>query len=156
MTDNTESNLYVMRISRMTVDKLGVRLYDRVSAVVAELIANAYDADAEKVVVRVPLATLLAFKNRTTGEVEGHCYLIEVEDDGHGMTREEANEHFLRVGKDRRADPKQGNCSRQKQRPVMGRKGIGKLAAFGICNASRSCPLEANRRMMATWFPTSS
>ena len=38
---------YTMRISRLTVDKLGVKLYDRVSAVLAELIANSYDADAE-------------------------------------------------------------------------------------------------------------
>ncbi|MYD91592.1 MAG: ATP-binding protein [Caldilineaceae bacterium SB0662_bin_9] len=133
MTDSMDSARYVMRISRMTVDKLGVRLYDRVSAVVAELIANAYDADAENVVVRVPLATLLARKNRTTGKVEDHCHIIEVKDDGHGMTPEEANAYFLRVGKDRRADPNQGKRSRQKRRSVMGRKGIGKLAAFGIC-----------------------
>ena len=117
----------------MTVDKLGVRLYDRVSAVVAELIANAYDADAETVVVRVPLATLLARKDRVTGKVEDFDYAIEVVDDGHGMTPEEANGHFLRVGKDRREDPTQGKRSRRKQRPVMGRKGIGKLAPFGIC-----------------------
>ena len=133
MTDSMVSERYVMRISRMTVDKLGVRLYDRVSAVVAELVANAYDADAENVVVRIPLATLLARKNRATGEVEDHYHTIEVKDDGHGMTPEEANAHFLRVGKDRRVDPNQGTHSRQKQRSVMGRKGIGKLAAFGIC-----------------------
>jgi len=133
MTDRTGSDRYIMRISRMTVDKLGVRLYDRVSAVVAELVANAYDADAENVVVRVPLATLLARKNLETGEVEGYGHVIEVVDDGHGMTPTEANGHFLRVGKDRRADPTQGNRSRRKQRSVMGRKGIGKLAPFGIC-----------------------
>lgn len=28
---------YTMRISRLTIDKLGVKLYDRASAVVAEL-----------------------------------------------------------------------------------------------------------------------
>lgn len=117
----------------MTVDKLGVRLYDRVSAVVAELIANAYDADAENVVVRVPLATLLARKDRATGRVKDFDHAIEVVDDGHGMTPGEANEHFLRVGKDRREDPSQGKRSRRKRRPVMGRKGIGKLAPFGIC-----------------------
>lgn len=133
MTDRTGSDRYIMRISRMTVDKLGVRLYDRVSAVVAELVANAYDADAENVVVRVPLATLLARKNLETGEVEGYGHTIEVVDDGHGMTPTEANGHFLRVGKDRRADPTQGNRSRRKRRSVMGRKGIGKLAPFGIC-----------------------
>ncbi|MDE0230822.1 MAG: ATP-binding protein [bacterium] len=135
MTGNTGSDRYVMRISRMTVDKLGVRLYDRVSAVVAELISNAYDADAENVVVRVPLATLLARKDRATGEVEDYGHTIEVQDDGHGMTREEANKHFLRVGKDRRADASQGSRSRLKRRPVMGRKGIGKLAPFGICKS---------------------
>ena len=117
----------------MTVDKLGVRLYDRVSAVVAELVANAYDADAETVSVRVPLGTLLARKDRKTREVEGYGYVIEVEDDGHGMTPTEANDHFLRVGKDRRTDAAQGKESRRKKRPVMGRKGIGKLAPFGIC-----------------------
>ena len=133
MTEGKRTDPYVMRISRMTVDKLGVRLYDRVSAVVAELVANAFDADAEKVVVRVPLATLLARKNRDTGEVKGYGYTIEVEDDGHGMTPEEADAHFLRVGRDRRADPAQGKRSRLKRRSVMGRKGIGKLAPFGIC-----------------------
>ena len=133
MPDRTDHDPYVMRISRMTVDKLGVRLYDRVSAVVAELVANAYDADAETVMVRVPLATLLARRDPKTGQVEGYGYVIEVKDDGHGMTPEEANDHFLRVGKDRRADATQGKNSRQKGRPVMGRKGIGKLAPFGIC-----------------------
>ena len=133
MSDSPSSDRYVMRISRMTVDKLGVRLYDRVSAVVAELVANAYDADAENVVVRVPLATHLAHRKRETGEVEGYGYTIEVADDGHGITEREANRHFLKVGKDRRADPNQGKRSRLKQRSVMGRKGIGKLAPFGIC-----------------------
>ena len=38
---------YRMTISRMTIDKLGVKLYDKVSAVIAELVANAYDADAD-------------------------------------------------------------------------------------------------------------
>lgn len=124
---------YVMRISGMTVDKLGVRLYDRVSAVVAELVANSYDADSETVTVRLPLATLLARQDQTTKDVTGGDYVIEVIDDGHGISPEEANPHFLTVGKDRRKDPAQGSQSRHKSRPVMGRKGIGKLAPFGIC-----------------------
>ena len=51
---------YSMRISRLTVDKLGVKLYDKVSAVIAELIANAYDADATNVTVRAPMGQFLA------------------------------------------------------------------------------------------------
>ncbi len=126
-----QREVYQTRISRMTVDKLGVRLYDRVSAVVAELVANAYDADAENVCIRVPLSTLLARRNPETGQIQEYEYMIEVRDDGHGMTPSEANEHFLRVGKDRRIE--QGKTSRNLNRPVMGRKGIGKLAPFGIC-----------------------
>ena len=122
---------YAVRISRRTVDKLGVKLYDKVSAVVAELVANGYDADAEKVTVRLPLATALA--TRRKGEVVDRGYVIEVEDDGHGMTPTEAQKYFLDIGRDRREHTGQGATSRDKDRPVMGRKGIGKLAPFGIC-----------------------
>jgi hypothetical protein len=122
---------YTMRISRLTIDKLGVKLYDAVSAVVAELIANGYDADAELVTVRLPLNTLLARK--TAAGIEDTGYVVEVEDDGHGMTPAEAIRDFLEVGRDRRAHAEQGKYSRDKNRSVMGRKGIGKLAPFGIC-----------------------
>ena len=167
-----DEHRYMMRISRRTVDKLGVKLYDRVSAVVAELVANAYDADAEQVQVRLPLASLLgnqpsASQGDTAKEDEeaplgvetpreasqGMLGLeldesrnaaardsgswivefIEVIDNGHGMDPAEADSHFLTVGQDRRTNPRQGGLSRTKHRPVMGRKGIGKLAPFGIC-----------------------
>ena len=148
-----DENHYTMSISRRTVDKLGVKLYDRASAVVAELVANAYDADAEEVRVKLPLATLLGSKFddeeseeiesgvESTSETRGGANaderdeeeFIEVIDDGHGMTPEEANEHFLVVGQDRRITPSQGAYSRDKDRRVTGRKGIGKLAPFGIC-----------------------
>lgn len=123
---------YLLRISRLTVDKLGVKLYDKVSAVVAELVANGYDADADKVTVSLPLSTVLATKGADGKPVDAG-YVIEVTDDGHGMTPDEAIDHYLQVGRDRRKHVKQGGRSRKKQRPVMGRKGIGKLAPFGIC-----------------------
>lgn len=129
--ENDSEMPYELRISRLTVDKLGVKLYDKVSAVVSELIANSYDADAEKVIVRLPLATLLVPKR--SGELEDSGYMIEVIDDGHGMTPEEAREFYLQVGRDRRRPNGQGPKSRVKRRSVMGRKGIGKLAPFGIC-----------------------
>lgn len=126
---------YEIRISRLTIENLGVKLYDKVSAAVAELIANSYDADAEKVTVRLPFATALARKDPSTGlivEPSPAC-TIEVEDNGHGMTPDEALEHYMCVGRDRRTQQDQGAVSREKRRPVMGRKGIGKLAPFGIC-----------------------
>lgn len=122
---------YVLRISRLTVAKLGVKLYDKASAVVAELIANAYDADAETVTVHIPLNVALG--SIVGGEVHDRGLEIVVEDNGHGMTPDEAIQYYLRVGTDRRSRSNAGSHSRVKHRPVMGRKGIGKLAPFGIC-----------------------
>jgi hypothetical protein len=124
---------YTLRISRLTIDKLGVKLYDKVSAAVAELIANSYDADAVDVVVEVPLGTELATKDKDTKEITDKGFEIVVRDNGHGMTPDEARTFYLQVGRDRRSFAEQGGSSREKKRPVMGRKGIGKLAPFGIC-----------------------
>lgn len=127
----TESDRYTMTISRMTVDKLGVKLYDKVSAVMAELVANAYDADATEVEVIAPMGEYLATKRE--GVVIDRDYQIEVRDNGAGMTPDEINEFYLFVGGERRNDPKRGDVSKRFGRKVMGRKGVGKLAPFGIC-----------------------
>lgn len=130
--DNTEDPRYLMTISRNTIDKLGIKLYDKVSAVLAELIANAYDADATEVTITVPaFGRYLASK--TDGVVTDLGLSITVEDNGHGMTYDEVMAYYLKVGPDRRKRPVGGATSREKGRPVMGRKGIGKLAPFGIC-----------------------
>ncbi len=63
-----------MQLSRLTVDKLGIQMYDRVSAVLAELIANAYDADAEKVSITLPFGKYLA--QRTEGQIEDQGFEI--------------------------------------------------------------------------------
>ena len=122
---------YSMRISRLTVDKLGVKLYDKVSAVIAELIANAYDADATNVTVRAPMGQFLA--SRAGGIVSDKGFDIQVVDDGFGMTPQQVQDFFLVVGAERRNDAKRGGLSPGFQRKVMGRKGVGKLAPFGIC-----------------------
>ena len=125
------SRKYTMTISRLTVDKLGVKLYDRVSAVIAEIVANSYDADATNVIIRAPMGEWLASKSKGIVTDAGHA--IEVEDNGSGMTVEEVNEFYLKVGKERRNDPKRGDVSKNLNRRVMGRKGVGKLAPFGVC-----------------------
>ncbi|HET6385510.1 MAG TPA: ATP-binding protein, partial [Armatimonadota bacterium] len=122
---------YVMKISRLTVDKLGVKLYDRVSAVIAELVANSYDADATKVTIIAPMGELLA--NKQAGKIVDKGMVIEVTDNGIGMTPREVNDFYLKVGAERRADPRRGDRSLVLKRAVMGRKGVGKLAPFGIC-----------------------
>ena len=123
---------YTMTISRMTVDKLGVKLYDKVYAVIAELISNSYDADATSVTVKVPMGQYLATK--VDGKVSSKNVTIEVEDNGIGMSPDEMQSFYLVVGKERRLDPDRGDLSRLFRRKVMGRKGVGKLAPFGVCN----------------------
>ena len=126
--ERADDDGYELKISRLTIDKLGVKLYDRVSAVVAELVANSYDADATEVAVDLPLATLLSVQDPALPE-----WTVTVSDNGHGLTPDEARAYYLRVGADRRKAGGAGARSRRLNRPVMGRKGIGKLAPFGIC-----------------------
>ena len=125
-------NKYKMTISRLTVDKLGVKLYDRVSAVIAELVANSYDADAETVTIEAPMGTYLATVSQ--GKIKDAGHQIVVQDKGSGMSPDVINSFYLKVGAERRNDPKRGNKSPKHGRLVMGRKGVGKLAPFGICN----------------------
>lgn len=122
-----------MTISRLTIDKLGIQMYDRVSAVIAELIANSYDADATEVTITVPFGKYLA-RRANDGAVVDIGYELAIEDNGSGMLHGEVNRHYLKVGANRRAD--RGDTTRG-GRLVLGRKGIGKLAPFGICREIR-------------------
>lgn len=144
MTEDNQSiqasgEKYTMKISRLTLDKLGIKMYDRVSAVLAELIANSYDADAKNVEVIAPFATKLESDGGKAAEmrenIEPQADLrqiteIRVVDTGIGMTSAQVNEYYLVVGLDRRRVRGERTAS---GRLVMGRKGIGKLAPFGIC-----------------------
>lgn len=112
MTDHD----YTMTISLNVLNHLGLNLYSNVPAVLSEVVANSYDADAERVEITVDPAS----------------GTVTILDDGHGMTRAEVNARFLNVGYERRGD---GEATTPKhQRSVMGRKGIGKLSLFSIAN----------------------
>ena len=96
----------------------GSQQYPRLTATIAELISNAWDADAEHVWVSIP------FGETWTSSAE-----IVVLDDGNGMLHDETRDRYLVVGEKRRE--KRGRKSDVKGRLVHGRKGIGKLASFG-------------------------
>ena len=104
---------YEMSISLNTLNHLGINLYSNVPAVLSELVANAYDADASRVDITVADDT------------------ISIRDDGGGMTRTDINEHYLTIGYSRR---KHQPGPTAKGRAPMGRKGIGKLAVFSIAD----------------------
>lgn len=102
------------------IDHLGIQMYQSPIAVIAELVANAWDADAEHVTIEFP--------TRLDADAE-----IAVGDDGRGMTFEQCQEWYLEVGRNRRGEqPVEATPS--KCRPVLGRKGIGKFAGFGIAH----------------------
>src|SRR5262249_11730691 len=57
---------------------------------------------------------------------------IVIEDRGHGMTRDDVNVKFLWAGRRRRRVEPETKGRSPKGRPIMGRKGLGKLAGFGV------------------------
>ena len=103
---------YEMRMSLNVLNHLGLNLYSNVPAVLSEVVANSWDADATQVDIVIE-----------SGK-------ITITDDGHGMSATDINEKYLNVGYERRkAEPRQ---TARYHRTVMGRKGIGKLSLFSI------------------------
>ena len=124
---------YHLTISPNTIDKLGVRLYDKASDVVSELVANSYDADAENVKVTIPLGEFLATKSGT--EVKSKDLKIVVEDDGHGFSESEANDFYLKIGADRKKDPaREGRGARSPETRQAGYGKEGNRQTGGIWN----------------------
>lgn len=102
-----------MSISLSALEHLGINLYSNIPAVLSEIVANAWDADAKKVAITIDKA------NGT----------ITIDDDGTGMDRDGVIDRFLTVGFKRR-DELGGKTALG--RLPMGRKGIGKLSIFSV------------------------
>ncbi|MCX7425655.1 MAG: ATP-binding protein [Planctomycetia bacterium] len=116
---------YSMTVAGQLFRHLGLQMYSGAVPAISELISNAYDAMAKNVWITLP-----------TGRPIQSTDDIIVKDDGHGMTYDECNALYLTVGRDRRSNA-EGWTSPYKglqPRKVQGRKGIGKLAGFGIAN----------------------
>jgi len=97
-----------------TIQHLGIKMYSSLPTAIAELVANAYDACSPEVHIKL---------------YDNDEKKIIVEDTGIGMTFEEINTHFLRIGRNRREEEGKGTiCGRI----ATGKKGLGKLAFFGI------------------------
>lgn len=113
---------YKMTLSLNVLNHLGLNLYSSTPAVLSEAVANAWDADATLVDI-------------TLDTKKG---VIVIADNGVGMDDEEINSKFLRVGYQRREGHDESEQLKKQKtamgRDVMGRKGIGKLAMFGIAD----------------------
>ncbi|WP_273281742.1 ATP-binding protein [Pseudooceanicola atlanticus] len=88
--------------------ELGERLVGKPYIALAELIKNAYDADASRCII-------------TLTETR-----IEVSDDGHGMAEKEFLDYWMTVGTRHK---QQSDRSRRLGRRVTGSKGVGRLSA---------------------------
>src|ERR1700722_17581362 len=116
MPANEERTLRLKFHGRI-IDHLGIQMYQSPVAAIAELVSNAWDADAASVRIYFPPQL-------------NPSAIITLKDDGLGMTYDDCQDRYLNVGYCRRGDEVEENSPGG--RPVLGRKGIGKFAGFGI------------------------
>lgn len=104
---------YKINIDPRILELLGPSLYTNIYYVLAELIANAYDADAHNVYI-------ISNKNDIT-----------VEDDGKGMSYIDGDvQKYLNVASISRNTEEESETALKRKK--MGRKGVGKLAALSV------------------------
>jgi len=139
------------------LEDLGVNLYTSLSKALVEFVANAYDADSPHINVTFDAPAIRRAREvckedfdeevkaaKKKGNAKGVVPLehrtlpetvsIVIEDSGHGMTKNELQEKFLVIGRRRREGKSPTERSRKKKRLIMGRKGLGKLAGFGMAH----------------------
>jgi hypothetical protein len=109
-----------LKFDPQTINHLGLKMYSTLPPAIAELISNAYDADAAKVTI-----TLIEGDEATKS--------IIITDDGDGLSYDEINDKFLVIGRNRRIDDGDKPSKKFRRRPT-GKKGLGKLALFGVAN----------------------
>ncbi len=106
---------FTFEISLSVLNHLGRSLYRSFATVLGEAISNSWDADAKNVHIYV---------NR-----DKNSFFIK--DDGVGMTADDFQNKFLKIGYSKRKD---GTKLSPAGRPFIGRKGIGKLALLSCAD----------------------
>ena len=138
-------------------DDLGLNLYTSLPRVLVEFIANAHDADSPDVEITMDFEEIDLARKKMKAQYEIEKAQAEaakldgqeikvvpldgrtlpddvqilIEDHGHGMSRDDLDAKFLVAGRRRRDEEPTGPRS-EGGRLVMGRKGVGKLAGFGV------------------------
>ena len=87
-----------MKFAGGLVKHLGLQMYSGAVPAIAELVANAWDAEAANVRITIPLDQPLEANS-----------VIEVTDDGQGMSFGDCDNKYLVLGRNRRAE--EGNYS---------------------------------------------
>lgn len=149
----SEPDTLKFRVAAHIVEDLGLNLYTSLPRVLVEFVANAYDADSPHASINFDLKAINAARRDVRAEFDRDvkspapgaapaaldsrtlpdALTIVVEDAGHGMSRTELGTKFLIAGRRRRVEePAAKSLSDGLHRPLMGRKGLGKLAGFGV------------------------
>ena len=110
-----KTKLLNLSISTRIISQLGEQLISDELVALMELIKNAYDADATKVTIKVD----------TKAETSHGIGMIEIEDNGNGMTPYIIENSFLRISTGFKEENK---ISPYFKRLVLGQKGLGRLA----------------------------
>ena len=100
---------FTFNISLSVLNHLGRNLYRNFITVLGEAISNSWDADAKNVWIYID-------RDKNS---------LIIKDDGVGMSSEDFQTKFLKIGYSKRKD---GVDKTEGNRPFIGRKGIGKLA----------------------------
>ena len=108
-----------MKVELTIIDSLGIKMYVSLPKVISEIVANCWDADATRIDIVLP-----------EGAINEKSEIL-ITDDGYGMSFEDINRLYLRVGRLRREE-EETDITPIYKRKIMGRKGIGKLSAFGV------------------------
>lgn len=114
---NSENTIY-FNFSYFALKLLGRGLYSNHWSAIAELVANGLDAQAENVKIYINM-------------IDKQHSVIEIFDNGSGMDYEDLAEKYVLIGKDKRDD---NELTDEIKKQMMGRKGIGKLAALYLSN----------------------
>ena len=122
---------FKMRFDPQTIKHLGLRMYSTLAPALAEIISNSYDADATNVTI-----TLI--------EDKGNPKEIRIKDDGEGISYEGINNKFLVIGRNRRDDEGDKPSAKYMRLPT-GKKGLGKLALFGLAKTITITTVQAGK-----------
>ena len=133
-----ETRIRNLTAAQFTVDaallrELGERLIGRTHIALAELVKNSYDADAHTCRIEV--------------EVEGGR--IVVSDDGHGISKEEFINYWMRIGTTHKVDSRR---SRVLGRSMTGSKGLGRLSVQFLADEMElesNCPANPDSMLYA-------
>ena len=122
-----------MKYAGRMVRHLGLQMYSGPVPAIAELIANAWDADASHVSVDVPLGKSIGAKD-----------VITVSDNGTGMGWGDCKDKYMVIGRDARKENGDVTAGGRKR---MAHKGLGKLAGFGISTKVEVTTVRGGKRI---------